>query len=104
MQAKYIRPSGSLTWDVAEIASAFEKLRPFRAVIEVTWTYRWLFHLLSPMRTILLAHPLRLRDMIQRRSKTDRLEAQLLVSNAARSHAAAHETDAIPNRSRSYEL
>ncbi len=65
--------------DVAAIAAAFQQLRPFRAVIEATSTYRWLFHLLSPMGTILLAHPLRLRAMIQRRSKTDRLDAQLLA-------------------------
>jgi transposase len=65
--------------DVTEIALAFERLRPFRAVIEATSTYRWLFHLLSPLGTILLAHPLRLRAMIQRRSKTDRLDAQLLA-------------------------
>jgi len=37
-----------------EIAAAFEQLRPFRAVIEATRTYRWLLKLLSPMGTILL--------------------------------------------------
>ena len=35
--------------------------------------------MLAPMGTILLAHPLRLRAMVQRRSKTDRLDAQLLA-------------------------
>ena len=65
--------------DVAAIRSAFEQLRPFRAVIEATRTYRWLFLLLAPLGTILLAHPLRLRAMVQRRSKTDRLDAQLLA-------------------------
>jgi transposase len=65
--------------EVADIAAAFKQLQPFRAVIEATRTYRWLFNLLAPMGTILLAHPLRLRAMVQRRSKTDRLDAQLLA-------------------------
>ena len=62
-----------------EIVAAFRELGPFRAVIEATRAYRWLYHLLSPLGTILLAHPLRLRAMVQRRSKTDRLDAQLLA-------------------------
>src|SRR6185295_18140635 len=65
---------------VSEIAGAFERLRPFRAVIEATRAYRWLFKLLSPLGTVLLAHPFRLRAMVQRRSKTDRLDAQLLAN------------------------
>ena len=65
--------------EVAQIVSAFEQLRPFRAVIEATRAYRWLYQELSPLGTILLAHPLRLRAMVQRRSKTDRLDAQLLA-------------------------
>lgn len=65
--------------DTAGIAEWFGKLRPFRAVIEATGTYRWLFNLLSPLGTILLAHPLRLRAMVNRRSKTDRLDAELLA-------------------------
>src|SRR5262245_31522218 len=65
--------------DVAEIVAAFQRLQPFRAVIEATRTYRWLVKLLSPIGTIMLAHPLRLRAMIQRRSKTDHLDAQLLA-------------------------
>jgi transposase len=63
----------------AEIRAYFEQLTPFRAVIEATGTYRWLLHLLSPLGTVFLAHPLRLRAMLQRRSKTDRLDATLLA-------------------------
>ena len=48
-------------------------------MIEATGTYRRLYDLLSPHGTILLAHPLRLRAMVNRRSKTDRLDAQLLA-------------------------
>jgi transposase len=66
--------------DTAAILNAVEDLKPFRAVIEATATYRWLYDLLSPRGTVLLAHPLRLRAMIQRRTKTDKLDAQLLAN------------------------
>jgi len=66
--------------DTAAIVKAVEDLKPFRAVIEATGTYRWLYDLLSPHGSVLLAHPLRLRAMIQRRAKTDKLDAQLLAN------------------------
>jgi transposase len=66
--------------DTAAILQAVEGIKPFRAVIEATGTYRWLYDLLSPQGSVLLAHPLRLRAMIQRRAKTDKLDAQLLAS------------------------
>jgi transposase len=66
--------------DTSAIIAVFQKLGPFRAVIEATGTYRWLYDLLRPYGTILLAHPLRLRAMIQRRTKTDKLDAQLLAN------------------------
>lgn len=62
------------------ILGACRELQPFRVVIEATGTYRWLYQLLSPLGTVLLAHPLRLRAMVQRRSKTDRLDAMLLAN------------------------
>lgn len=65
--------------DTEGIKRTFEELKPFRAVIEATGTYRWLHRLLSPMGTVLLAHPLRLRAMQVRRSKSDRLDSQLLA-------------------------
>lgn len=61
------------------IASYCVGFQPFRCVIEATSTYRWLYKLLSPLGTVLLAHPFRLRAMVQRRSKTDRLDAMLLA-------------------------
>ena len=66
--------------DTAAISQAVCRLAPFRAVVEASGTYRWLYDLLRPHGTILLAHPLRLRAMIQRRSKTDKLDAQLLAN------------------------
>ena len=62
------------------ILEVIRSLAPFRAVVEASGTYRWLYDLLCPHGTILLAHPLRLRAMIQRRSKTDKLDAQLLAN------------------------
>ena len=66
--------------DRAAILQAVSSLQPFRAVIEATGTYRWLYDLLAPLGTVLLAHPLRLRAMVQRRSKTDKLDSQLLAN------------------------
>ena len=66
--------------DTAAIASTVKALGSFRAVIEACGTYRWLYDLLRPHGTVLLAHPMRLRAMIQRRTKTDKLDAQLLAN------------------------
>ncbi len=66
--------------DTAAIVETVRRLGPFRAVIEATGTYRWLYNLLRPHGIILLAHPHRLRAMIQRRTKTDKLDAQLLAN------------------------
>ena len=66
--------------DTAAIVELVSRLGSFRAVIEASGTYRWLYDLLRPYGTVLLAHPFRLRAMIQRRSKTDKLDAQLLAN------------------------
>jgi transposase len=66
--------------DTDAILDVIRSLAPFRAVVEASGTYRWLYDLLCPHGTILLAHPLRLRAMIQRRSKTDKLDSQLLAN------------------------
>ena len=66
--------------DTAAILAVVAELGPFRAVVEASGTYRWLYKLLRPYGTILLAHPHRLRAMIQRRTKTDKLDAQLLAN------------------------
>ena len=62
------------------ILDVIRSLAPFRAVVEASGTYRWLYDLLCPHGVVLLAHPLRLRAMIQRRSKTDKLDSQLLAN------------------------
>ena len=66
--------------DTEAILRAVVRLRPFRAVIEATSNYRWLHDHLSPHGTVLVAHPLRLRAMVQRRSRTDGLDSQLLAN------------------------
>jgi transposase len=66
--------------DVDRILEHVRCFKPFRAVIEATSTYRWLYDLLSSEGTVLLAHPAKLRLMIQRRAKTDRLDCQLLAN------------------------
>jgi transposase len=64
----------------AEIESHFRQLGEFRAVVEASGTYRWFHRLVSPLGTVVLAHPFLLRAIVQRRSKTDRLDAQLLAN------------------------
>ena len=66
--------------DTDTIIKHVKRFKPFRAVIEATSTYRWLYDLLSAEGTVLLAHPTKLRLMIQRRAKTDRLDCQLLAN------------------------
>ena len=58
----------------------FKELRPLRAVIEATGTYRWLYRLLRPYGAVVLAHTSRLRAIANRRSKTDKLDSQLLTN------------------------
>lgn len=66
--------------DTDAILREFEALQPFRAVIEATGTYRWLFRLLRPLGPVHLAHGARLRALVNRRSKTDKLDSQLLAN------------------------
>lgn len=66
--------------DRQAILDTMLSLQPFRAVVEATGTYRWLYDLLKPLGTVVLAHPLRLRAMVQRRSKTDKLDSKLLAN------------------------
>jgi transposase len=66
--------------ETERIKEAFRGFGSFRAVVEATGTYRWFQRLVSPLGTMLLAHPGKLRIMVQRRSKTDNLDAQLLAN------------------------
>jgi transposase len=66
--------------DVERIKETFRALSPFRAVVEATGTYRWFYKLVAPLGTVLLAHPGKLRIMVQRRCKSDSLDSQLLAN------------------------
>ena len=52
---------------------------PFRAVIEASTSYRWLYDLLSENGEVLLAYPRQLRAIVAGRAKTDKLDAKLLA-------------------------
>lgn len=65
--------------DFKRINSFFEKQRPFKAVIEASSSYRWLYDQISPLGEVVLAHPLRLRAIISARAKTDKLDSEILA-------------------------
>jgi len=65
--------------DRSGILEFFEKLKPFRCVIEASCSYRWFHDLVSPLGDVILAHPLRLRAIVAGRAKTDKLDAALLA-------------------------
>ena len=73
------RPRRIACRDVEAIRSAVERWRPFRAVVEASASYRWLYDLLSPSGEVVLAHPLRLRAITTGRAKTDKLDAAMLA-------------------------
>jgi hypothetical protein len=53
--------------ETERIKETFRNLGSFRAVVEATGTYRWFHKLVSPLGTVLLAHPGKLRIMVLRR-------------------------------------
>jgi transposase len=73
------RPRRFACRDVDAIRSAAGRWRPFRAVVEASASYRWLYDLLSAQGEVVLAHPLKLRAITTARAKTDRLDARLLA-------------------------
>ena len=73
------KPRRFVCRDEAAIVEHLSALRPFRAVIEASASYRWLYDRLNPLGEIILAHPLRLRASIARPAKTDKLDAALLA-------------------------
>jgi transposase len=65
--------------DTDQIQTFFESRSPFKAVIEASSSYRWLYDLLAPLGEVILAHPLQLRAIVSGRAKTDKLDAKLLA-------------------------
>ena len=56
--------------DSESIRTHFEGRVPFKAVIEASSSYRWLYDMLSDLGEVILAHPLRLRAIVSGRAKT----------------------------------
>jgi len=73
------RPRRIACRDVDAIQAAVARWRPFRAVVEASASYRWLYDLVSSQGEVVLAHPLRLRAIATARAKTDKLDAALLA-------------------------
>jgi transposase len=73
------KPVSFLCRDTEKIRAHFEARVPFKAVIEASSSYRWLYDLLSDLGEVVLAHPLRLRAIVSGRAKTDKLDAKLLA-------------------------
>jgi transposase len=58
----------------------FAGLGSFRAVVEATASYEWLWQLLEPLADrLVLAHPKKLRVIAESTRKTDQLDAQVLA-------------------------
>jgi hypothetical protein len=74
-EGKSMKPITISCENTTSIREALRKLGTFRAVVEASGCYRWLYDLLRPHGTVLLAHPVRLPAMVQRRTKTDKLDA-----------------------------
>ncbi|UCC44977.1 MAG: IS110 family transposase [Candidatus Zixiibacteriota bacterium] len=53
--------------------------KPFKAVIEATGSYRWIYELLIQHGEVILAHPFRLRAIWSGKAKTDKLDAKVLA-------------------------
>jgi transposase len=66
--------------DTGRIVAFFEGLRSFRAVVEATSSYEWLFRLIEPLSDrMVLAHPGKLRVIAESTRKSDKLDAQVLA-------------------------
>ncbi len=61
------------------IREYFSQLGEFKAVIEASSSYRWLYDLISSYGAVVLAHPYRLRAIVSGRAKTDKLDARMLA-------------------------
>ena len=62
------------------IVAFFRDLGLFRAVVEATSSYEWLFQRLEPLaERMILAHPQKLRIIAESTRKSDQLDAQVLA-------------------------
>ena len=62
------------------LRSFFAGLGPFRAVVEATASYEWLWQVLEPLaERLVLAHPKKLRVIAESTRKSDKLDASVLA-------------------------
>jgi transposase len=78
-ESRRVRPRSFKCGGPEKIVEFLSAHRPFRAVIEATGTYRWLYDLLTPHGEVMLAHPLRLKAIWSGRAKTDEIDARVLA-------------------------
>lgn len=76
---KKIRPRTFQCSRPRKIVEFLLKYRPFRAVIEASCAYRWLYDLLVLHGEVVLAHPLLLKSIWNTRAKTDKKDAEELA-------------------------
>jgi transposase len=74
-----VRPRRFKCSEAGRIIKYLSGHSPFRAVIEASSSYRWLYDLLSAHGEVVLAHPLRLRAIWSGRAKTDELDSMELA-------------------------
>jgi transposase len=77
--SRRVRPRTFQCSEPDRIVEYLKRHRPFKAVIEASSFYRWLYDLLDPHGEVVLAHPLRLRAIWSGRAKTDKLDAKVLA-------------------------
>ena len=78
-QMNRVRPRTFQCSRPRQIVEFISKHRPFKAVIEASCAYRWLHDLLAPHGEVVLAHPLLLKSVWNRRAKTDKKDAEELA-------------------------
>ncbi len=78
-KSQRVRPRAFKCSRPREIVEFFVAHRPFRAVIEASCAYRWLYDLLAPHGEVVLAHPLLLKSIWNTRAKTDKKDAEALT-------------------------
>jgi len=95
-----------LCTDIQGIQKCATMHLPYKAVIEASGTYRWLYDMLSPHGQVLVAHPRKLRAIWSGRAKTDKKDAVMLakllrVGLIPESYVPPHEYQVLRDLTRS---
>jgi transposase len=80
LQGKILRMEKIFNHERERIETFFRGLGEFQAVVEATGTYRWLYDRLRPWAArVVVAHPLKLKAIASAKTKTDKIDAQMLA-------------------------